>query len=44
MHRPVSSYPEEPIYSELVFKSQSELEQAPEFPGQAFMPRWRSIS
>ena len=38
------SYPEEPIYSELVFKSQTELDQAPQFSGQVFMPRSGSIS
>ena len=40
----VSSYPEEPIYSELVFKSQSELDQTQQFSGQIFMPRYGSIS
>ena len=38
------SYPEEPIYSELVFKSQSELDQTQQFSGQIFMPRYGSIS
>ena len=38
------SYPEEPIYSELVFKSQTELDQTEQFPGQVFMPRSGSIS
>lgn len=37
--RPFPSYPEEPIYSELVFKSQPELEQTQDPTGQAFMPR-----
>ena len=38
------SYPEEPIYSELVFKSQTELDQTHHCPGQVFMPRSGSFS